>query len=476
LALAGLFVFEELEALRKQLEECFPPSWSRESNLRYFVGFENRNFLSINSHFMHPHATMSEPMHVSMPFLRAVPGNLTGEELDADTMLAISVDATAFIIRVLLRTEDVISPRWEHRPLAAIRKAHFLAQLYAAAEGLWMERLWSDCTFIVDADGCGSMFRTQESDWGGNFCVSELRRHMHKMELAFRVKQFWHERRSDRRVGLQSNPVVKARQQGKVLRLHLDSYQRSDIPHTDLIWRMMAQEPYYDHILDKPVPAIAGATTNQLISARLVLQAIGQAVFETLPSNDGLEAADDLFPFAPVLSRSSIRDLVKHITPELTREQANQILNLLTFGKDKETSSDLWTRPFVRLDEDRVLAFLAPLCAGNLEREIETWLSRLNLIENDKGNAFESRVRDEVYQTAIESELSQFAEVFSASFDLKIGDRSEQVDLLARVGDKLLVGEVKCQFYPVEPIEISHHIRNLHHGASRRYERQSLCR
>jgi hypothetical protein len=459
LALAGLFVFQEMEALRKQIEECFPPSSSRESNLRYFVGLENRNFLTINSHAQAP-VTSTEPMHVSMPFLRSVPGTLTGERLSADTLLSTSVDATAFIIRVVLRTEGVISPQAKYPPLGAIRKAHILAQLYAAAEIRWMERLWLDCTFTVDADGQGCLFRTQESDWGENFCISELRRHIHKTELAFRTEQFWREAR----FSPYAEAVVKPRQQGKVLRLDFDSYQRSDNPPIELIWRMWAQEPYYDHILDEPVPAIAGATINQLISARLIVQAIGKAVLETLPSHYGLETADDLLLFAPVLSRSSIRDLVKQLTPELTREQANQILNLLTFGKDKETNSDLFTRPFIRLDEDRVLAFLAPILSGNLEREIETWLSRLNLIETDKGNAFEARVRDGVNQTANGSELAHFVEVFPASFRLKIGDCSEQIDLVARVGDKLLVGEIKCQFYPVGPIEISHHMQNLHRG------------
>jgi hypothetical protein len=51
LAQAGLFVFEELDALRNELDTCFPPSNSRELNLRYFVGFENRTFRTITTHF-----------------------------------------------------------------------------------------------------------------------------------------------------------------------------------------------------------------------------------------------------------------------------------------------------------------------------------------------------------------------------------------------------------------------------------------
>ena len=97
-------------------------------------------------------------------------------------------------------------------------------------------------------------------------------------------------------------------------------------------------------------------------------------------SSDGVSVAETLLEFAPVLSRSSLRDLLKELTPNLTREQANQILEFFTFGSDSKTSGDLWIRPFVRLGQDRVLAVLAPLASGNLEREIETWFSRLHLV------------------------------------------------------------------------------------------------
>ena len=64
-------------------------------------------------------------------------------------------------------------------------------------------------------------------------------------------------------------------------------------------------------------------------------------------SSDGVSVAETLLEFAPVLSRSSLRDLLKELTPNLTREQANQILEFFTFGSDSKTSGDLWIRPFV---------------------------------------------------------------------------------------------------------------------------------
>jgi hypothetical protein len=141
-------------------------------------------------------------------------------------MLAISVDAAAFIIRSLLRSACPVSPQPGNPSLAAIRKTHFLAQLYGAADAAWMERLSSDCTFVPDADGNGCVLRTQESSWGENFCVSELRRHMLKMELAFRPKQLWDESRKHHLIRPHQHPVIRTQQQGKVLHVRLDSHQR----------------------------------------------------------------------------------------------------------------------------------------------------------------------------------------------------------------------------------------------------------
>src|SRR5438270_11537408 len=80
-------------------------------------------------------------------------------------------------------------------PFGRLEQARENVQTPWAADAAWMERLWSDCTFVPDADSNGCIFRTQESSWGENFCVSELRRHMLKMELAFRPKQLWDESR-----------------------------------------------------------------------------------------------------------------------------------------------------------------------------------------------------------------------------------------------------------------------------------------
>ena len=288
LALAGLFVFGELDALRKHVEECFPPSSSRESNLRYFVGYENRNFLTIKKDLAHAQETRTEPVHVALSSLQAVPGNVTGEELDADAMLAISIDAAAFIIRNLLRSECAVNHRPDNPSLAAICKTHLLAQLYAAADAAWMERLWSDCTFVPDADGNGCMFRTQESSWGENFCVSELRRHMLKLEFAFRTKQFWEESRRLRLVPPHRHPVIRVQQQGKVLHVRLGPYQRTNTPPMDLIWRMMAQEPYYDHVLDKPVPSDRFPLPSTLAEVRDELAVIADVCSKLIKAVDEL--------------------------------------------------------------------------------------------------------------------------------------------------------------------------------------------
>ena len=227
---------------------------------------------------------------------------------------------------------------------------------------------------------------------------------------------------------------------------------------------MLAQAVYYDNILNESIRDLAGATADQLISVRLVLRQIAQAVIETLPSSDGVSVAETLLEFAPVLSRSSLRDLLKELTPNLTREQANQILEFFTFGSDSKTSGDLWFRPFVRLGQDRVLAVLAPLASGNLEREIETWFSRLHLVKEEKGNAFEVRVRTGVERVAYDSELKSMSEIYQSHFSVEIDHQCEEIDFIARLGNKLIIGEIKCLAYPVGCIELHNHMEKLHQG------------
>lgn len=76
-----------------------------------------------------------------------------------------------------------------------------------------------------------------------------------------------------------------------------------------------------------------------------------------------------------------------------------------------------------------------------------------------RGKAFERHVRKVVSDVLADNEL--LTDVSTAEHGLKRRGESEEIDLLVRVGNILLVGEVKCFVAPSEPTEKRNHLNNL---------------
>ena len=335
-------------------------------------------------------------------------------------------------------------------------------------EQLWMECLWTECRFSKAADT--AIFDAHQTPWAKSFCVFQARRFLLKTEIALQY--------SSSKTGQPDlshllsirtpRPRIEFRRERDLLYAKaIDEQLSSDELLKEYVVQQWSQKPYFGSVLDKPLPGIRGLTANQLIISRKLLTEVGQAAQAGLPRNPEVQNAQDLLAFAPILSRGSIRDSLHEVVPGMTREDANQTIEFFTFGKTKETSQELWFRPIIRLDQDKILLVVTALAHGSLEREIETWFSRGETPIGLDGGPFEDSLRKELQGAISASSLKEKAELYPSAFILKIdGGKDEEIDLFMRLGNKLLIGELKCQFYPARSIEWSDHMARLEVGCA----------
>jgi hypothetical protein len=131
------------------------------------------------------------------------------------------------------------------------------------------------------------------------------------------------------------------------------------------------------------------------------------------------------------------------------------LTNLFTYG--------FWSSPFLQIDDGLNLAIVrAAVQVGSAIRRVEGWLNRAGLSDHlsdaRRGLTYEANVRKEMSDALARNLLLDNSRCTTNSIS---GDKGEQIDLLVVLGSLLIVGEIKCFLYPIEPIEHFNYLKRL---------------
>jgi hypothetical protein len=169
------------------------------------------------------------------------------------------------------------------------------------------------------------------------------------------------------------------------------------------------------------------------------------------------------------LRRTEMSDVLLRSLP-LDGATADAAIEFLTY---RLRSDGLWQKPLIAAGADEFLIASAPLLYGNMLRIAERWLRQGGFDLKGRGAIFEKDARDQISRLA-QSRLLRDAAV--ASDPVFAGPNREEVDLLVRIGNVLLVGEAKCQLYPVDEIEGYRFQQRLREGAQQAIRKADAVR
>lgn len=231
--------------------------------------------------------------------------------------------------------------------------------------------------------------------------------------------------------------------------------------------RDMLEAQYTGAFLDEPLPRSprGSFTCRELSTAWWVLQDLARVA-----SNDLGKAwmPDDtaIGRFAITVER---KDLAKVFSQCLSidPERGGEIVDWLTCDPNdtgRLFAKSFWSEPLLPAPDSELRhILLAPLLTGAPLKRIEAWMERGGISDNQgvkgRGKPFEKYVRSEIATVLAANCL--LTDTVVAEHGLKRKGESEEIDLLVRVGDAVLVGEVKCFVAPSEPTDKHNHLGNL---------------
>jgi hypothetical protein len=130
-------------------------------------------------------------------------------------------------------------------------------------------------------------------------------------------------------------------------------------------------------------------------------------------------------------------------------------------------TKSLWATPLLPAPDDRCHIVLAPLLMATPRRRVEAWLERGGISDQGRvkgrGKLYESHVRDVIGKDLAKN--PRIADYACLATALKRTDGGEEIDLLARIGNTVLVGDVKCLLAPAEPMERFNYLDALEDAA-----------
>jgi len=334
-----------------------------------------------------------------------------------------------------------------------------LRQQYAGLERLWADCIWNgwyveednDTDIIVPSD-------TEREIWRA---ASHFRRDSLLTEMAYHTRQAWINASVRQRQAWADAPVVtsvKRHAKRLILEVGMMGEFTTDPPFS-WIARIAASEEYLDGILDDPLPSFEQLTIRELLSAYWLLAPLSRLLAGPALSMEVLESLADVESCAPRLDADDCANALARglgVTPA----RGHAIVRALTF--DGTARDEPWLKPFVPLDGSWLTVLFEPLRTLNLLWAIDSWLRRGGLNMSARGPAFEGQLRDNLAASA----KLDGTDVVSHAITLSGEGGEEEIDIVVRVGNTILVGEAKCSVYPTEPFEFTLYEEILEGGAA----------
>lgn len=447
LVASGIWFHNRLNTIREKLREVSPNDINKEKLIRMYVGATNHFIKELQNH--------QQPQSTNVAFPE---GNIEAFVPVSQISGAVEniIDSIRYPLGEAIRTNNINKDRKLSRDeVGQIISNNFsLGFAYNMLEYLWSECVWSN--WYVDTNGEIDLVRPYDIEREIIQAISIYRRDSLLSEVMSYPVYNWQEIDPMTKLSILNKPQIIQIEQAQNSYRFVSGVSLKDtgLPPSRSVIQFAAQEVYFDTLLDIQLPKLANLTIRTLIDCWSYLSTLAPAIKAHIPNLAGLPGPDDLLLFSPAFNRGHIEQELSR-SVGINRVQAKQALQLFTFsGTPRE---DMWFKPFIPVNNNQLTAITITLEFPNLLRSIDYWMKEGDILLNDRGAAFEAYVREEAIA---ESKLDN-VQVHPINFEGKFGEEFEQIDLIIRLGNTLVIGEAKCSVYPVTPLDYFNYFATL---------------
>ena len=462
LLMGALYFGESIKKLRELLPSALSEPFTLEGGTRLLVSIANEQYIVLTRKMAKANKRLARAgvsAHVEQLAQRLV-SSPTGQSMTGDDHVTHLIDTLPHWLHHLRALPADKRSRPLSDPFAAARNALMLASVERGLRDLWNATLWEGHDLIND-EGVKHLVPHDE-DLAARWLTWHLREQANMSWEA--VTDAGAMKIAGGRlppiVPVQPRTVVRVeRLQGRKPRIVVgrangqSRRQRSHVSERDMLARV-----YTGIFLDEFLPATGtlALTCRELCKAWWVIADLGQVLVDEIGDRTLGDPASLALTACTWPTEALAAAIADALVIDLPR--AEVILSLLTLNPPSTFAlfdQSLWWTPVVPAANGRCHLLLAPLFIGNPVRLVEHWLEIGGISDQrnvkGRGKPFEANVRATLRDRAIANPMITDAIVLEHG--LKRKDGSEEIDLLMRIGNTVIIGEVKCFLSPVEPTD-----------------------
>jgi len=417
-----------------------------------FNKFKNKNILSIKDLMSDKITTMDPNMG----------------KIEASSALEADVDASNYVINYIRYYNNLLPKNlgrdFEIKPL---QKIHFTSQLFSVLKEVYDDSVWNGGSWEVNNSAEKPQLKVDFLD--KNLLVLNkvgLTRMQNNMITQF--QRVFVDIKNNTRNGLIIKSLIEDKKQKK--RIKKVSFTNGIIEYE--LAKGFGNNEISDELRNLVIyqlnyPFLENITLNSLGNLKLVdllkIFSLVQDLFGDVAAqrfDEGIKGIKDFQKF-PV--KITLKNLVKYLLMRstYTESQVRIFLNLITnsFGE----RINLWDKPLIRLGEYLYVNFL-PVLAPMLTNMMDNWLEQSGYKLSERGKLLEDYLRLKLSEIFLRKNIQYF--ILAQSKLQNKQKQYEEIDLLIILKTVVIIGEVKCIKYPVEPRDKHNSLKVVNKGVN----------
>lgn len=441
---AGKVFHSILDELRTTLTELYEesPKIKNETLLVAYIAMSNRDreILSKSSH--------AQPENRKNIFSITISNNSANNEITLQEVADGCVDglqkAIFYCVNRIKKKEAFSSPYGKIEILDFITVEANISQIYHMIENYWQAILWGDYSFNITDEG-NKLYEVQQlqTAFEISYEASQIRRSRLSAQSAMITS------RKNISHFFDDDSYLCIKKSGRKKHLKKSSIKGADDMIRYFNSNFRVQELFLiDEFPEELLKAEkSGFCIKETLNIFRLLVLLSHTCSENYPENDDFNNIKKLYEFCPKFKKTEFINGIS-IAAGYSFKKTKNILEFLEF--DGTISRDLWCHPVISIGEKYAI-LTSSLATPSIVRVVEHWLVELEIEMQEKGLQFEQTIINEINASVAQNQfIDDYNECASKRFKLRNGE--EEIDLLLRIGNLIVLGEAKSIVTTDSPI------------------------
>ncbi|WP_415776297.1 hypothetical protein ACMYQ1_09815 [Shewanella oncorhynchi] len=455
---AGIVIFNLLEEVRKELQILYKEQTPRITNnqlIMAYLSLSNRDRSIVAKSL----SKCNFNIHSSTNSNNAMGNEITLQEISDGAVDGL--EKAIFLCKMRINnSQELFEGTDPVTDLEFITKESYFSQLYGMYENYWHAILWNDYELIeCDHENKIYMVKQPMDKYEIGSFVSQIRKSRlgaHSAVIAIH---------SDIQCLYNKDKYISIVKNGRKKELVCLSIKSADdeIRAMNSDWRTKSfflSDNFGADVLD--CQNKLGFSINESLEVFRNLMLLSIIFTNKYPYDDSFSNLKKLSQYCPKVDKIELRNSLKKSTG-FELDKIDGILNFIEYKALKK--QDLWCHPIISISTQQYALSTSALITPVILRVVEHWLVALDISFQDKGLAYEGLIIDGV-NSAIK--MNHYIKDFNSAVSrrIKLKEAEEEIDLILRIGNVILIGEAKSIVTTDSPISNYRTVEILKHAAS----------